>query len=139
MLREFLRSVAVVVFISAPGFADINQSQGFAIGLSSDVSLFGGWGTAGDTKFLAVDLSQTATQGADLSAGQQVQPSMSGFSTQGFSASLAQQSATSIGGVSPTTASYESIAGGLQIPDSVSASLSGGQLSLFNSLSLLGN
>jgi hypothetical protein len=131
MLRECLCSVALVVFVSAPGLADINQSQGFAIGMNSVVDLLGGWGTAGDSKFLTVCLDQTATQESGLSAlqgnsafGQQAQPLTSSYdlNAQGFAVDLMQHAATN-SGASLIAASYESVAGG--------------QLSLLNSLPLI--
>jgi len=123
MLGKLLRSVALVVFVSAPGLADIDQNQGFAVGMNSAINLLGGWGTAGDSKFLAVQLVQ-ATQGSGLSAlqdniafGQTTLPVM-------CSASLI---ATSFG----------SLGGGLQVLSFVSAPLNDGQPSLLNSLPLL--
>jgi len=123
MLREFLCSMALVVSMSAPGLADINQNQGFAVGMNSAINLLGGWGTAGDSKFLAVQLGQT-TQGPSLLAIQD-----------NIAFSQVVQPLTS--GASLIAVSFGSIAGGLQVPGSVIPPLNGGQLSLLNNLPLL--
>jgi hypothetical protein len=68
MLRKLLLSVALVVCVSAPGLADINQSQGFGIGLSSVVDLHGGLGTASDIQAFTLNLAQMVTQPSGVSA-----------------------------------------------------------------------
>jgi hypothetical protein len=122
MLRKFLHSVALVVFVSAPSFADIIQNQGFAVGMNSAINLLGPLATASDSKFLAVNLEQVATQGSGLLA---VQNSAFGQATQPATNS-----------VSLIATSFGAITGGVQFPTSVIAPLRGGQLSLLDSLPL---
>jgi hypothetical protein len=122
MLRKLLRSVALVVLMSSPAFAEIIQNQGFTLGLSSAIDLLGPSAAATDSKFLVVDLEQAMTQGSGLLAvqnsgfGQAIQPATNNISLMGVS--------------------FGSIAGGFQFPTAVIAPFNGGQLSLLNSLPL---
>ena len=122
MLRKFLHSVALVVFVSAPSFADIIQNQGFTLGLGSAINLLGPVAAASDSKFLTVNLEQAVAQGSGLLA---VQSSPFGQATQPATNS-----------VSLIATSFGSVTGGVQFPTSVIAPLRGGQLSLLDSLLL---
>ncbi|MBN1505634.1 MAG: hypothetical protein JW955_02240 [Sedimentisphaerales bacterium] len=122
MLRRLLHSVALVVFVCAPGFADIIQSQNFAFGLDSAINLVGAPAAATDSKFLAVDLQQAMTQGSGLLAVQ--------------NAGFGQATLPATNGISLIAASLGSVAGGVQFPTAVISPFSGGQLSLPGSLPL---
>jgi len=124
MRRKVLCSMALVVFLSVPGLADVAQNQGFAIGLNSAINLLGGSITADDAKFLAVDLQQVATEG----------PSLSGIAG---NAAFGQNTLLCTTSTSLFASGGSTLLSGHQIPSTMIAPLNVGQISLPGNMPLL--
>ena len=60
MLKKFLISVVVILFLSSGVFADIGQVQGFEVGALNKVKVVGGFGLAVGRNMLEIGQSQTS-------------------------------------------------------------------------------
>lgn len=59
MLKKYIYGVALAMLVSGLSFGDIQQQQGFSIGLAHDMLLGGGLGTTGNTNMLLINLGQS--------------------------------------------------------------------------------